>query len=133
MSNTQERNEEKSKLTKEEAIELVEVLKYLMDAYGFFAERLGKVQKDHKEAYESMFSPTSMMEIPEMLSRMAEKAPELNKLLSGIFIKVSSYLPQLGNLMNLSADDKMKLGKNLKSLANDFDKVCNWIEKVGEE
>ena len=80
-----------------------------------------------------MLSPTSMMEIPEMLSRIAEKAPELNKLLLGIFVKVSSYLPQLGNLMNLSADDKMKLGKNLKSLANDFDKMRNWIEKVEEE
>ena len=133
MSNTQERNEEESKLTKEEAIELVEMFRYLMDAYSVFAEGLGNVQRDHKDAYESMLSPASLMEIPEMLSGMAEKAPELNNLLTRIFVKISSYLPQLRNLMNLSADDKIKLGKNLKSLANDFDKVRNWIEKVEEE
>mgnify|MGYP001082967287 CR=1 FL=1 len=133
MPNTQEGNEEKSKLTKEEAIELVETFRYLMDAYGSFAESVGKVQKDHKDAYEVMLSPASMMELPKTLTEMAQEAPELNKLFTGIFIKLSSYLPQLSNMVNLSADDKIKLGKNLKSLANDFDKLHNWIEKVEEK
>lgn len=133
MPKREKKNEGESKLTKEEALELVEMFRYLLDAYSFFAENLGNVQKTHKEAYENMFSPVSMMKLPEMLSEMAEKAPELNKLFTDIFVKISSYLPQLANLMNLSADEKIQLGKNLRSLANDFDKVRNWIEKVKEE
>lgn len=133
MPNREKKNEGESKLTKEEAIELAEMLRFLLDAYGFFAERLGNIQKAHKEAFESMFSLKSAMEIPEMLGEMAEKAPELNELFTRIFIRMASFLPQINNLMNLSATDKIKLGKNLKLIAKDFDEVLEWIEKVKEE
>lgn len=128
-----DKKKKEAELSKNEAKNLLEMLRLLMDAYGFFSENLGEIQRDHKEAYESMLSPASMMKIPEMLSELTEKAPELNKLLTGMFVKIASYLPQLTNLVHLSADEKIELGKNLKSLANDFDKLRNWLEKVEEE
>lgn len=121
------------KITKEEAKDLVEMFRYLMDAYSFFAEKLGNIQKTHKEAFEYMLSPDLAMQIPEMLSEIAEKDPELNRLFTRIFVKMSTYFPQIGNLMNLPAESKIKLGKNLKSLAKDFDELLMWIDKVKEK
>lgn len=47
---------EKDKLDREEFISLVDMFSELMNAYGSFAGSLGKVQKNHKEAYEEIFS-----------------------------------------------------------------------------
>ena len=125
--------EKKEELTKEEAKDLVEMLRYLTDAYGFFALKLGKIQKDHEKAYERMFSLEVAEKMPEMLSRMSEEGPpELGKLFTRIFVKFSTLLPKLGKLMDLSAKEKIKLGKNLQSFAKDFDELLDWIEKLGE-
>jgi hypothetical protein len=128
-----EGNNNHSKLTKKEARELAEMYRYLLDAYGLFAERLGTIQQTHKEAYESMFSLDTAAKLPELMSEMAEKEPELNKLFTRIFVKMSTFLPRLGNLMNLSANDKIQLGQSLKLLAKDFDELLDWIEKAKEE
>jgi len=127
-----EENNKRTKLTKDEAKELVEMYKYMLVAYGQFAETLGKVQQTHKEAYETMFSLEAAARLPEMLSELSEKKPELGKLLTGIFVKIATFLPSLGNLMNLSANEKIQLGRNLKSLSKDFDELLNWIEEVEE-
>jgi len=131
MSPIEEKNE-RTKLTKDEAKELAEMYKYMLDAYGQFAETLGKIQQAHKEAYESMFSLEAAARLPEMLSELSEKKPELGKLLTGMFVKIATFLPRLGNLMNLSANEKIELGRNLKSLSKDFDELLDWIEKVEE-
>jgi len=119
-------------LTKEEARDLVEVFRYMLDAYAFFAEKLGSIQRDHEEAFQVMFKPEAIMQIPETLSQLSEKAPELNKLLTKIFVQLSAYLPQLSNLMALSAENKIKLGQNLKLLAKDFGELQKWIDEVKE-
>lgn len=126
---TTHENEEKGKLTKEEAKNLVEMLRYLMDAYGFFAEKLGGIQKTHREAYESMFSLESVGKLPEILSEMVNKEPELGKLFTNIFIRMTTLMPRVNRLMDLSADEKIELGKNLKTLAGELDKLLDWIEK----
>ena len=105
--------------------------KSLLDAYGQFAETLGRIQMTHEEAYTSMFSIEAAAQLPEMLSEMSNTIPELGKLLTGIFVKLASYLPSLSNLMNLSGKDKIELGRNLKSLARDFSELLKWIEKTG--
>lgn len=132
MSTTEENNEQ-SKLTKNEAKELVEMYKYLLDAYGQFAETLGKIQQTHKEAYASMFSLEAAAKLPEMLSELSDKKPELSKLLTRIFVKMATLFPRLGNLMNLSANDKIQLGQNLKSLTKDFNELLDWVEKLEDE
>lgn len=130
-SKENKKKETKKELKKEEVEDLIEMFRYLMDAYGSFAEKLGNIQKTHKEAYDFMFSLEIAEKLPEILSLVAEEGPpELSKLLIGIFAKMSTYLPRIGKLMDLSADEKIKLGKNLKSLAKDFDRLLDWIEKM---
>ena len=122
---------EKKKFTTEETRDLIEVFRHLLDAYGVFAEKLGKIQKTHKEAYESTFSLEAAEKLPEMFSLMADKAPpELSKLFTTIFVRMAAFLPRISRLMDLSADEKIKLGKNLKTLAKDFGKLLDWIEKM---
>jgi hypothetical protein len=126
-------NNERVKLTKDEAKELIEMYKYLLDAYGQFAETLGKIQQSHKEAYASMFSLEAAAKLPEMLSELSDKKPELSKLLTRIFVKMATLFPRLGNLMNLSANDKIQLGQNLKSLTKDFNELLDWADKVKDK
>ncbi|MCK4478369.1 hypothetical protein KAU88_07575 [Candidatus Bathyarchaeota archaeon] len=131
MTNSEKEN--KAKLSKEEVKNLVEMLRYLMDAYGFFAEKLGKIQKSHKEAFDSMFSLESAEKLPEMMSMMVEKAPEMGKLYTSIFIRMMTVMPRINKLMTLSADEKIKLGESLKTLAKDLDKLLEWIDKMEEK
>jgi len=128
-----ETNSNEGKLTKDEAKGLVEMFKYLLNAYGQFAETLGAIQQTHKEAFASMFSLESAIKLPEMLSELSEKQPELGKLLTEMLIKLSTFLPRLSNLMSLSAKEKVELGEHLKSLAKDFDKIREWIDKTEGE
>jgi len=128
-----ERNSNEGKLTSDEAKGLVEMFKYLLNAYGQFAETLGNIQQTHKEAFASMFSLESAIRLPEMLNELSKKQPELGKLLTEILIKLSAFLPRLNNLMNLSAKEKVELGEHLKLLAKDFDKIREWIDKANGE
>jgi len=122
--------EDKSKLRKEEVIGLTEMFAELMSAYGSFAKSLGEIQKTHEEAYKDMFSLETMEKLPEMLTKIMEgEEPELGRLVVTILAKMTTFLPRIANIMELSADDKIKLGENLKSLAKDFRKLREWIEK----
>lgn len=58
-----------------------------------------------------------------------ETPPELGRLVVTIFAKMTAFLPRITNIMELTADDKIKLGENLKSLAKDFKKLREWFEK----
>ena len=128
------KEETEDKLSKEELKGMTEMYRYLMDAYGSFAENLGKIQKNHGEAYKTMFSLELAEKLPEMLGVLSEKGPpELAKLLMEMFVKMSAFLPRINRLMDLSAEEKIKLGKNLKSLAKDFDRLTDWIEKMEEK
>jgi len=130
-----EQEKEKSpspSITADELSEMLEMVRYLVDAYGSFAQVLGNIQRDHKESYENMMSPSSLMQIPDMLNKLAEKKPELNNILTKLFIKMSTFLPQLSNLMSLTAEEKIKLGINLKSTAKDIDELLD-LTKVKVE
>lgn len=125
--------ERKEKLKKEEAIALVEMLAELMNAYAAFSGNLGKIQKANEEAYKSIFSLETMSKFPEVLTKiMEEEPPELSRLIVSILSKMTAFLPQISGIMGLSADDKIKLGENLKSLAKDFKKLLEWVEKENE-
>lgn len=124
-----EESSEQGNLTQDEAKGLMEMYKSLLNAYGQFAETLGKIQQSHTEAYLSMFSLEAMAKLPELLSDMSEKKPELGKLLTRIFIKIATSLPRLGNMMNLSAKEKIQLGHSLKAIGKDFDELLNWVDR----
>lgn len=122
----------RDKLTNAEAKDLTEMYRNIFEAYGQFVETLGTIQQTHREAYETMSSPATAARLPEMLSELSVQQPELNQLFTRILIKLSTYTPMLNNMMNLSAVDKIQLGRNLKSLASDFDELLGWAEKVRE-
>ena len=129
-----EGKEQEKELSREEIEDLVEMFRYLLDAYGSFADTIGKIQKKHEEAYETMFSLELAEKLPEILSVVSERGPpELSKLLTEILVKIASFLPRIGKIMDLSADDKIKLGKNLKTLAKDFEKLLDWVKKMEDE
>ena len=133
---SEETEEEKTEeeVTREDIKNLVEMFAHLLDAYGSFANSLGKIQKTHEEAYETMFSLELAESLPEILSIVSEKGPpELSKLLTKIFVKMATLLPRIGKLMDLPANEKIKLGKNLKSLAKDFEKLIEHVEKMEEK
>ena len=124
---------DKKELSKEEVVSLVEMFAELMNAYGNFSGSLGKIQKTHEEAYEHIFSLEAITKLPEMLDKvMEEQPPELSRLVVRIFSKMTAFLPRVVRMMELSADDKIKLGENLKSLAKDFRKLLEWTEKEKE-
>lgn len=121
------------RLNKETAIALVEMFSELMDAYARFSGTLGKIQKTHEEAYKSMFSLETLSKFPEVLTKiMKEEPPELSRLIVSILSKMTAFLPQISRIMELSAEDKIKLSENLKSLAKDFKKLLEWVQKEKE-
>lgn len=128
---TKEAVKEKNKLEKEELISLVDMFSELMNAYGSFAGSLGKIQKNHKEAYEEIFSLEAIEKLPDILNKLMdeETPPELGRLVVTIFAKMTAFLPRIAHIMELTADDKIKLSENLKSLAKDFKKLREWFEK----
>ena len=130
-----ETSTEKDKLSKEEYIALVDMFTDLLNAYGLFSMHLGKVQKDHKEAYQEMFSIQAMEKLPEILNTVVQKGanPELSRLVISIFTKMAAFLPMLNNIMALNADEKIRLGENLKSLAKDFKKLHKFVENAEEK
>ena len=104
---------------------MLEMIRYLMDAYGNFAEKLGTIQRDHKGAFDVMMSPTSMMQLPARLNKLSEKNPELSNLLAKLVLQMSIFLPQIANLINLTAEEKIKLGVSLKSISKDIDTLLD--------
>lgn len=120
---------DKKELSKEEVVSLVEMFAELMSAYGSFSGNLGKIQKTHEEAYGHFFSLEAAEKFPEIFSKVMEEKPELGKLVITIFSKMTVLLPRITRIMELSADDKIKLGESLKSLAKDFRKLLKWAER----
>lgn len=133
-SNEAEETEETEELPIEDYKNLVKMFKGLLDTYGSFATELGEIHKHQEKAYKAMFSLDLAEKMPEILGIVAEKGPpELSRFLTKMFFKISVFLPRIGKLMDLSANEKIKLGKNLKSLAKDFDKMLDWVEKMEKE
>lgn len=125
-----ENKERKDDLTKKEAISILEMLRQLMDAYGFFAENLGGIQKSNQEAFDSMFSIETFTKLPEIANRITEQMPEIGKLYTTIILRMSALVPRISNLMDLSADEKINLGKNLKVLSREINKLQEHVERL---
>ena len=127
---TNEKPLKKDKLSEDEVITVIDMFKDLMNAYGSFAESLGRIQKEHEEAYQEMFSLETAERLPKLLSRIMVEDPDLAQLVVTILAKMSSFLPMISNIMDLSADEKIRLGKNLKSLAEDFESLRKRIKEA---
>lgn len=108
---------------------LVEIFSSLLDSYGDFALSIGRIQRDNQEAFEAMLEIVDLA--PKMMERfVTEFPPETLALFLRIFVKMPTIFSKLDRLMELEPEEKIKLGTDLKELANDFRKLK---EELGDE
>jgi len=90
----------------------------LMSTIGKFAETIGRLEKDYSEAFVAF---KTIGQSPQLLDILVSKAPPDT---IGIFIKLIIRLTviqsKLSKLMELPADEKIKLGKDLIQISEDF-------------
>jgi hypothetical protein len=93
---------------------------------GEFAEASGQLEKKNKETYDliSQFSEQT----PEalLLSFINKIPPEKLKSIVEWTLKMSTIQAKMKNFKNLTADQKIKLGRDIKEIAD------NLIKTIGE-
>lgn len=103
----------------------------MLKAYSELAQRIGSVQKDNKEAFESLNYLGSIA--PEMLRMLSQKAPPAE---FGAFIKAIMDLlelaPKLDELMKLPAEEKIEIGERLGEIASTLEEMMNKMAEVRE-
>jgi len=93
----------------------------MMSAIGKFAETLGKVEKNYEEAFLAF---KTIGQSPRLLETLIGKAPpETIGVFMKLIIRMTVVQSQLSKLMELSADEKIKLGKDLIDIAEEFKKL----------
>jgi hypothetical protein len=134
MEKKEEIDEDKLKvaLEKVKGIDIDRLMKAFVDmlkAYAQLAKRVGTIQRDNEEAFESLTYLGSMA--PQIVQMLAKKAPPAE---FGAFIKAFMELlelaPKLDNIMKLSAEEKIEVGNKLENIANTLEQM---ISKVKEE
>lgn len=104
--------------------DLVNMLVETMCIYGDFVEGFGKVHKKYGKIFELAKDFTNTPISPELIGYLADKAtPEMAGIFLKIMLKVTTIAPQMNRFMELSAEEKVKLGKAIKSIARDFEKL----------
>jgi hypothetical protein len=112
---------------------LFQVITNLLEAYGDFARKIGEVQRDQRAAYEFLTSAKAMKYSMELLGKISQETPpEILGLFIQILMKLNTYLPKINKIMDISAEEKIELGENLKSLAEDLKKMQKMTEQKGE-
>jgi hypothetical protein len=101
----------------------------LMKAYAEMAKRVGVIQRDNPDAFESLTYLGSIA--PQIVQMLAKKAPAAE---FGAFIKAFMELleltPKLDHLMQLSAEEKIEVGEKLERIAKTLEEM---IIKMEEE
>lgn len=108
---------------------LMKVVTNLLKAYGEFAKAVGRVQATDPDAYELILEFGKAA--PQILRSIAERSPPA---VVGSFIQVALRLMELqekmNNLMQLSPEEKIKLGEEIIEVANSYEQV---LTKIKEE
>lgn len=101
----------------------------MLKAYSDLAQRIGTIQKDNNEAFESLTYLGSMA--PQMVKMLSEKAPPAE---FGAFIKAFMDLlelaPKLDELMKLPAEEKIEIGKRISEIAFTLEEMINKMAEV---
>ena len=108
------------------------VVTSFMRVLGEFAERVGTIEKEHPESYEAIMFFGRMA--PQIMNVLAEKSPPEE---IGAFIKLTSKLialgPKLDKIGELPAEEKISVGKELKQIADEYDRLWEKLQKKTEE
>lgn len=101
----------------------------MLKAYSDLAQRIGSIQKDNKEAFESLTYLGSIA--PQMLKMLSEKAPpaEFGAFIIA-FMDLLELAPKLDELMKLPAEEKIAIGKRLGEIASTLEEMINKMAEV---
>jgi len=104
--------------------DLLNMLVETMCLYGNYVEGFGRIHKNYGKIFELAKDFTKTPISPELIGYLADKAtPEMAGIFLKIMLKLNSIAPQMNRFMELSAEEKIKLGKAIKSIAKDFEKL----------
>ena len=110
---------------------LFSVVTSFMRVLGEFAERMGTIEKENPESYEAIMFFGRMA--PQIMEVLAEKSPPEE---IGAFIKLTSKLialgPKLDKIGELPAEEKISVGKELKHIADEYDRLWKELQKKME-
>lgn len=126
---TEELEEFLSELTEKDFQTLIHVVSQILKVYGDFVFSFGTIENEYSDfiiILEKLgyFAPT-------LMGRFIEEAPpEIVRDFMKTFIKLFFIFPKLGKLMELEPNEKIKLGKDLIELADDFQA---YKKLIGEE
>jgi hypothetical protein len=95
-----------------------------MCLYGNYVEGFGRIHKKYGKVFELAKDFTKTPISPELMGYVADKAtPEMAGIFLKIMLKLASIAPQMSRFMDLTSEEKIKLGKGIKSLAKDFENL----------
>ncbi|RLG40327.1 MAG: hypothetical protein DRO05_06620 [Thermoproteota archaeon] len=101
---------EKQKLMEEYA----NILPELVDSFGKCLKVMGHLEK-------AGFSPSEILQDPEIISTFAEKAPpELLGKFVKVLLRLTALLSQKKEIKDMTGDEKIKIGQALIELARDL-------------
>jgi len=107
---------------------LMEVFSTIVDSYGDFAISVGNIEKKDPKVFEALEYLGQMT--PELMSRIVEtQPPEIVGLFMRILVRMSTLGPQMSKLMDQPAEEKIRLGEEMKEFAKDFRDL---LRKMGE-
>jgi len=134
MEKEEEIDEEKLKtaVEKAKAVDIDKLMKAFVEmlrAYSEMAKRIGVIQRDNKDAFESLTYLSSIA--PQIVKMLAKKAPpaEFGAFIQA-FMDLVELAPKLNELMKLTAEEKIEVGERLEKIANTLEEMIN---KVSEE
>ena len=106
---------------------LVKVFVSLLRAYGNMAKAIGTIQLEYKESFEALTYLGIVA--PRLMERVVEKAPpDVVGLFMKILMKMTVLGPKMGKIMELPAEEKVKIGEELNAYAEDFEKLLKFME-----
>jgi len=120
----EEIEEFKERFKKIDPDNLLDMVVEILNIYGSFVEKFGSVQKKYASEFElfDVFAKRPLS--PEIINMIVDKAsPETAGIMLKIMLKLNTITPQMNRLMELSAREKIELGKTIKSIAKDFSKL----------
>lgn len=111
-----------------DADKLMKAFVEMLKAYSEMAIRIGTVQRNNQDAFESLTYLGSIA--PELVKMLAKKAPpaELGAFIQA-FLDLVELAPKLDTLMSLSAEEKVEVGQKLGAIANTLEQMINKTPK----
>lgn len=100
----------------------------LLRAYGSFAKALGTIEKTNAASYEALLYLGQ--NAPQIMSILAKKSqPEEFGAFMQLTLKLIDITPKLDKIATAPAEEKIQVGTELESIANEYDSLWKQLEE----